>query len=163
MASCDFRIVCRRQRQAAVVPAEERPAFLPAISAHQPDETRHLRRPQSRCQVFSANQWGFYRQSQRQIVDEERIIPKTLTDKGSQEFISRAKAGKLTKITVGQTVDYYREFNRGGRSDIEAQQENGRYLIVSIDGQLLATDGDTTEKPSRRSGTTNARKSIPMW
>ncbi|MDA1017525.1 MAG: hypothetical protein O3A00_24090 [Planctomycetota bacterium] len=95
--------------------------------------------------VFSPNQWGFHRGPQRILVDEGRMIPITLTAAKRQELIARAKDNALTHIAPGQSIDYFREFNRQGRKEVEAQQKNGKFLIVSIDGQLLATDRSIAE------------------
>jgi hypothetical protein len=95
--------------------------------------------------VFHPNQWRFHASDERMIINERRIQPGVLTPAQKQDLTDRARNEQLTRIAPGQSVDYFREFNASGRKDVEAQQKNWKYLIVSIDGQLHATDGSACE------------------
>ncbi len=95
--------------------------------------------------LFAPNQWGFHRQTQRIIIDEGRMIPVPLTAEQKQELIAQAKAGKLSRIAGGDSLDFFRPFNRGGREDVQDQQKYGSFMIISIDGHLRATDAKITE------------------
>ena len=45
---------------------------------------------------------------------------------------------------IPRHLDYYREFNVGGRREAEAQP--GAFVIVVLDGQQRATDGGRVEQ-----------------
>ncbi len=108
--------------------------------------------------VFHPNQWGFQATEQRMIIDEERTEPDVLTAALKKDLIDRAGNGQLTRIAPGQSVDYFREFNNGGRKDVEAQQKNWKYFLVSIDGQLHVTDGSACENVDVEWHNESARK-----
>jgi len=95
--------------------------------------------------VFYPNQWGFRASDERIIINERRIQSDVLTPVQKKDLIDRASSDRLTRIAPGQSVDYFREFNHGGRKDVEAQQKNWKYFIISVDGQLRATDGTVCE------------------
>ena len=46
-------------------------------------------------------------------------------------------------IKPGRAVEYYREFNAGGRPDVEKSQ--GNFFILSLDGRVFVTDGNRVE------------------
>lgn len=116
--------------------------------------------------IFSPNQWGIHREPERTIVDESRMIPLKLTPAQRNDLIARAKAKKLTRIPPGESIDYFHDFNRSGRKDVEAQQKNGKYFIASIDGQLFATDGKKIDSidlewTNQNAATMNTEVAIP--
>jgi len=72
-------------------------------------------------------------------VDEQRQINRPLDSNREQVLIDAHKSHKLSEIEPHQRFDFYRESplpldNAGGFED-------GSYLIVSLAGQLLLTDG----------------------
>jgi hypothetical protein len=96
---------------------------------------------------FHPNQWGIHKTVQRGIIDEERMIPGARTDEKQTELIKAFTGSALTMIPPNQSVTYFRDFNgstgRSGRREIERQSNLGSFLIVSIDGQLFYTDGQS--------------------
>jgi hypothetical protein len=93
--------------------------------------------------VIYPNQWGVSQASQRGEINERRL--KQVADKSA--LVPDFAAGKLTRLEPGATLDYYREFNAGGRKEVEeqARQFAGKYLVVSLDGQVPVTDGKRIE------------------
>ena len=89
--------------------------------------------------VIYPNQWGVSQQDRRGEINERRL--KQVADKSA--LVTDFAAGRLTRIEPGASVDYYREFNAGGRKEVEeeARQFAGKYLVVSLDGQVPVTDG----------------------
>src|SRR5207302_4021251 len=78
--------------------------------------------------------------AQRGIIDEQRVTPVAPdADKLRADF----KAGLLTEIPAGKSTIVYTEFNNGGRAEVD--RSKGKYLIVSMDGQITVTDGTVVE------------------
>jgi len=98
-------------------------------------------------QGFHPNQWGIHKTDQRGIIDEERMIPGSRTVEKQTELIKAFAGGALTMIPPNQSITYFRDFNgstgRSGRREIERQANLVGFLIVSIDGQLFYTDGQS--------------------
>ncbi len=92
--------------------------------------------------VIYPNQWGIYNTPMRQVVDETQIIPDTIIDKN--DLIDRFKAGKLTTIQPNETISFYRDWNGSGEK-IPDFKEN-EYFIITVDGQLLITNGVDIEQ-----------------
>lgn len=59
------------------------------------------------------------------------------------KLVEDHRAGLLTVVAVGSTLDYYVEFNASGRADVEKQAAGYRYVLVVMDGRLRVTDGST--------------------
>jgi hypothetical protein len=95
------------------------------------------------------NQWGGSDLDHRTVIDERTLIPRELSSELQEQLRSDFKAGSLTTVSPGRDVDYYINFNASGRNDV--QTAAGRYLLISIKGQLLCTDGRNVwdEKPNR--------------
>ncbi|MBN1534786.1 MAG: hypothetical protein JXA20_19095 [Spirochaetes bacterium] len=102
---------------------------------------------QSFWRVFYPNQWGLNRKPYREVIDERRITPDTVVDNAPLLFRYAGRRG-LQFIARGKTLAYYREWNGSGE---KIHFTNPReYLIISIDGQLLITDGTDVENLSLR-------------
>jgi hypothetical protein len=91
--------------------------------------------------VIYPNQWGIYKTPYREVIDERQIIPDKVFDK--EALISKYKNNKLTFIKPKKTIEYYRDWNGSGEK-IELINKD-EYLIISVDGQLLLTDGNEVE------------------
>ena len=95
-------------------------------------------------QVIYPNQWGIYPENHRGIIDETRmILHKPLDNQQKEQLIADYNARKLTMIKPGQAVDYYREFNASGRTDVD--KGHGNYFILSLDGRVSVTDGNRVD------------------
>jgi hypothetical protein len=92
--------------------------------------------------VIYPNQWGIYQKPYREVIDERRIIPDKIINKTA--IIQSFKNNKLDTISAGGRYEYYRDWNGSGeKADLKNKNE---YLIISIDGQLLVTDGKSVEQ-----------------
>lgn len=91
--------------------------------------------------VIYLNQWGFYKKPYREVIDECQIIPDTAINKN--EIIKKFKNNSLTIIKPSETLEYYRDWNGSGEK-VELKNKD-EYLIISVDGQLLFTDGEQFE------------------
>lgn len=89
------------------------------------------------------NQWGVQDTKQRLIIDERRAI---LTASDQDQLRADFKAARLTPIPAGKSTIIYTEFNNSGRADVDGCK--GKYLLVSMAGQVVATDGKTVETAS---------------
>ena len=87
--------------------------------------------------VFYPNQWGFYKKAFRDCINEIQIIPDKIFD--TSKILKKFKDNFLTIINPNQRLEYYRDWNGSGEK-VEMKNEN-KYLIISIGGQLLVTDG----------------------
>ena len=94
-------------------------------------------------EIVYPNQWGVYQRDHREEIDEERRAHEPLSEPRKMQLIADYHANKLTMMAPGQTMDYYREFNASGRTDVD--QSQGRYVILSLDGRILVTDGKDAE------------------
>lgn len=91
--------------------------------------------------VIYPNQWGFYKKPYREVIDELQIIPDKTID--TIEILKKFKDNSLTMIKPNETVEYYRDWNGSGEKVESKNKED--YLIISVDGQLLFTDGEQLE------------------
>ncbi|HNQ69365.1 MAG TPA: hypothetical protein PKN32_13380 [Bacteroidales bacterium] len=91
--------------------------------------------------VVYPNQWGIYNKPYREVIDEEQIIPDTIINK--TEILKKYKDNSLTIIKPDETIEYYRDWNGSGEK-VELKNED-EFLIISVDGQLLFTDGEQLE------------------
>lgn len=94
-------------------------------------------------EVVYPNQWGVRREAQRGTIDEKRIMPRKLDGSVSRNLLTRYVTHTLTMIKPGASADYYREFNASTIKQVESN--NGKYLFVSLDGQIFDTDGKSVE------------------
>lgn len=75
------------------------------------------------------------------MVDETQIISDKTID--TSEILKKFKDNSLTKIKSNETLEYYRDWNGSGeKGELKNKEE---YLIISVDGQLLFTDGEQLE------------------
>ena len=93
--------------------------------------------------VVYPNQWGVHQEAQRELIDEGRIIPKKPNEQSRRKLLSDYDNHKLVMIGPGAMIDYYRDFNASTVKDVE--NSKGKYLIISMDGQISATDGKREE------------------
>ncbi len=89
--------------------------------------------------VIYPNQWGIYKKPYREIIDEERMIPDTVINE--VQLIDKYNNQRLTFIKPNETIEYYRDWNGSGEK-VELADKNS-FLIITVDGQLLLTDGKT--------------------
>ena len=93
------------------------------------------------------NQWAFHSADKRGIIDEARMIPGPRSDQKRTELMKAFKRGGLTIIPPNQSVTFFQQFNGvtglSARREVERQSKQGSCLIVSIDGQLFFTDGQS--------------------
>ena len=94
--------------------------------------------------VIYPNQWGTYNKPYREVINEETIVPDTTIDKVN--LLDKFNSKSLTLIEPNQTVDYYRDWNGSGEEITLANKDY--FIIISIDGQLLLTDGSEVENIS---------------
>lgn len=92
-------------------------------------------------QTLYPNQWELDRQPQRGPIDELRTLKVDLGPIREQELIQARARHALAEIAPHHGFDFYRESpadldDAGGFAD-------GCYLILSLDGQLLFTDGQS--------------------
>lgn len=90
------------------------------------------------------NQWGGSTTPQRQVIDESHLVVQPLTAAQQADLRRRFAAGSLLRIEAGAAIEYYRNFNAAGRKQLDA--ERAPYVIVSLDGQVVATDGSAVEQ-----------------
>jgi hypothetical protein len=93
--------------------------------------------------VIFPNQWGIYNQPFRSSIDEEQLIFKKMLLQDSIKIINKFKMNVLTSIKPNQSVDYYAYWN-GDEKSIHKMSIN-EFLIISIDGQMIFTDGEIIE------------------
>ncbi len=99
--------------------------------------------------VFYPNQWGGSDLDHRTIIDELAIVPKKLDTRSRARLIEAFKSRQLTVLPPSKSVDYFTNFNASNRKDIQATK--GKFILISIKGQLWFTDGSEVwdEQPSR--------------
>lgn len=101
------------------------------IDLHDPSETIY------------PNQWGWSETSHREVINEGRRGYKSLSVDDQGRLLEDFRRGRLVPVPPGKAVDYYREFNA---ESVERKGDFGKYLIISLDGQLLMTDGTITDQ-----------------
>jgi len=94
--------------------------------------------------VIYPNQWGKSDSDHRLAIDERRMVYQELPEADRTRLLADFGARRLTNIPAGKSIDYYREFNASARADVDRSQ--GKYLIVSLDGELRLTDGAKVEQ-----------------
>ncbi|MBU1356973.1 MAG: hypothetical protein KJ620_10445 [Candidatus Edwardsbacteria bacterium] len=83
------------------------------------------------------NQWGIYTKPYREVVDERAYAPDTMINQA--ELLKKFKDNSLTIMPPNETLEYYRDWN-GGAEKVELKNRED-YLIISVAGQLLFTNG----------------------
>jgi len=97
--------------------------------------------------IFHPNQWLASTSPHRGSVDERRFLPLGPLDQAEQAAtVAAHRAGSLTAVPAQGAVEYYRDFNRSSRNDVDAQARGVPYVLVVIDGQIRATDGRVVER-----------------
>jgi len=91
--------------------------------------------------VIYPNQWGIHKKPYREVVDEGTIVPDTTIDKIA--LLNRFNNKSLTLIKPNERIDYYRDWNGSGEKIELTNKED--FLIISVDGQILLTDGKEVE------------------
>ncbi len=99
--------------------------------------------------VLYPNQWGGSDLDYRTVVNERAMPPKKLDIQLRARLIEAFKLKRLTVLPPGKSIDYYSNFNASGRKDIQATK--GKFILISIKGQLVFTDGSDVwdVQPSR--------------
>ena len=92
--------------------------------------------------IIYPNQWGISKKPYREVIDEGRMIPDTVIDK--TDLINKYNNQTLTFIKPNETIAYYRDWNGSGEK-IELTDKKS-FLIITIDGQLLLTNGEAVEQ-----------------
>jgi hypothetical protein len=110
--------------------------------------------------VIYPNQWGPVNTDHRQVIDEGRVDYPPLKESAEEKLLADFRAGTLTTIPAGTAVDYYREFNASGRADVEKQLKGFKYLIISLNGKQLLTEGRSNRSPATGS---KSRHHTPIW
>lgn len=89
--------------------------------------------------VIYPNQYGKLTAPERTEINERNIIPDTLDQKKKNQLKKLFAEKKLTQITAGKKIEYFRNFNGGKKENVLLNK--GEYLYISLDGQLFITDG----------------------
>lgn len=92
--------------------------------------------------VIYPNQWDTYEKPYREVVDEERMIPDTVINKA--DIMEKYNNKTLTFIKPNETIEYYRDWNGSGEK-VKLTDKNS-FFIITVDGQLLLTDGKSVEQ-----------------
>jgi hypothetical protein len=100
-----------------------------------------------RWSAIYPNLWGYQPRRERGNIDEIRIIHKSLTNKEKAQLKGAFAAGKLTSIPAKQSVDYFQIFNSSSAQDVKNEAQD-KYLMISLGGEQLITDGKTVEQLS---------------
>ncbi len=91
--------------------------------------------------VIYPNQWGIYKKPYREVVNEEQIIPDTIFNK--TEIFKKFEENYFTLIKPKETSSYYRDWNGSGEKiELDNKEE---FFIITLDGQLLLTNGEELE------------------
>jgi hypothetical protein len=98
----------------------------------------------SRARTVYPNQWSRGDDAARSEIDERRALVPPLAPPDATTLRGAHARGQLRTIAVGGAVDYYAEFNGDGRAAVDALP--GRYVLVSIAGEVRATDGQRVEQ-----------------
>lgn len=100
----------------------------------------------SRWQTIYPNQWGGSDTPTRTVVDERRATVERMDAAAQGQLRAAFRAGALSPVPAHGAMDYYAEFNASGRAEVDRQAL--RYVLVSLAGELRATDGARTEQLS---------------
>ncbi len=99
--------------------------------------------------VLYPNQWGGSDLEYRFVINERVMAPKELNAEFKARLIQAFKSKELVLLQAGKSFDYYTNFNASGRSKVQAAK--GKFILISIKGQLCFTDGSKVwdKQPSR--------------
>lgn len=86
------------------------------------------------------NQWGVYDKPQRDVLDERRASTPRLDAAAERALKADFGRGALTQIEPGKSIVYYHAFN--GDRHPDRRLAKGKFVIVSLAGQTVATDGE---------------------
>ena len=114
---------------------------------------------QDHGRVVYPNAWSKEAQEYRVNINEKRVIHKPFDEAARAAFLEDFKAGKLTLLPPGKSLDYYSQFDRGDRFGVS--QEEDKYLILSLDGEQLVTDGAKVERFSLEWGSEDNKSVAP--
>jgi len=89
--------------------------------------------------VVYPNQWGGSDLNHRTIIRERSPFQKKLDAQLRARLMDAFRSKRLTMLPPGKSVYYYTNFNASGRKEIEAAE--GKFILISIKGQLCFTDG----------------------
>jgi len=89
--------------------------------------------------VLYPNQWGGSDLDYRTVINEKAMVPKRLDTQLRARLIEAFKSKQLTVLPPGKRIDYYSNFNASGRKALQAAK--GKFILISIKGQLVFTDG----------------------
>jgi hypothetical protein len=98
---------------------------------------------------LTINQWCTSQQATRQVVDERRLPYKPMTPADCRDLQSRLRRSQLTQIAPGQMHSFWVSFN-GPAGALEVDKAREKYLILSLDGQIRCSNGETCESLGRR-------------
>lgn len=97
-----------------------------------------------RWHALYPNQWGRGDERQRTVINE-RIAVATPLDAAAQARLREAfRRSALALLGPSGSLEYFAEFNASGRAEVERQA--GRFVLVSMRGELRATDGARVEQ-----------------
>lgn len=96
--------------------------------------------------VIRPNQIEISEKAHRGVINERRVGPSPLNEARQKKLLQDFNDNKLTRIGVGQSIDYYILFNGSTREFIRRHEPEGKFLLISMDGQLFATDSSQYER-----------------
>ena len=76
---------------------------------------------------------------------EVRLHHTALDQRERAKALADFAAARLTVIPPGKSIDYYREYIERARVD-KVDKAEGKYLIISMDGEQILTDGKKVEQ-----------------
>jgi hypothetical protein len=89
--------------------------------------------------VVYPNQWTVSPEPRRLLIDEAEFAPRSLTRDERSRLRTQHRSRALVQIQAGGSEDYFRDFN--ARCPTGSASGSGRYLIMSMSGRLLMSDG----------------------
>ncbi|MBT9584546.1 hypothetical protein IV102_14475 [bacterium] len=98
---------------------------------------------------LTINQWCNSPHATRQVIDERRLAYKPLTPDDCRDLESRFRRGLLTTIDPGQVHFCWVRFN-GPADTVDMGKARENHLILSLDGQIRCSNGETCESVGRR-------------
>jgi len=106
--------------------------------------------------VIYPNQWTIQPRPERRSIDEGRIQRRPDVDRNA--LLRDFRDGHLTGFS--DYLDYFREFD--GKSSEPTNSDSGRYLLISMDGRLVFSDGKAIDVISLEWGsqTTDAQTDV---
>jgi len=93
--------------------------------------------------LYYPNQIGIVDSSKRDVIDERRVIPIFINDSIVNGLEKLYQTQRLVQILPGEIFEYYRDFNGLPKNKLKLTET--KVLFISIDGQLLVTNGSKVE------------------